>query len=256
MSKRRKFLLTSGILSSAFLFIQLSNFLFRYEAILVVIGVSLILSFWALRDSLRFNATVLTLVLPVLFTAGVGLFYFLLPASQLARLPVVLLYGLGMYALLLTSNIYNVASIRTIALLRAAHAVGFLLTLLASFFLFDTLWSFRLYPHFNALIAAFLALPLLLQNLWSIELSDKISRRVWQLAGVAGLIVGEISFMISLWPLTVLVSSLFLTSILYVILGLTQAYLQNRLFAKTVKEYLLVGLVVAIAVYVSARWGG
>lgn len=256
MSKRRKFIFTSIILAGAFLIIQLTDVLFRYEAIVAVIVGSGILSLWSLREAVGRNATLLTLVLSVAFTAGVGFFYFLLPSALLARLPVVFLYGLGMYALLLTANIYNVAAIRTIALLRAAHAVGFLLTLATSFFLFDTLWSFRLTPWVNGGGTLLLSFPLVLQSVWSIELEERLSRRLILWSVVVSAVLGEIGFMISLWPVTVVVASLFLTTVLYVLLGLLQAELVGRLFARTVKEYLLVGLVVLLAVYLSSKWGG
>lgn len=256
MTKRKKFLITSGLLAGAFLVIQIANVLFRYEAILVVILASLILTVWSLRDTLTRNATLLTLVLPVGFTAGVGLFYFLLPAGLFTRIPIVLIYALGMYALLLTANIYSVAAIRTIALLRAAHTVGFLLTLVTAFFLFDTMWSFRSFPWINGLLAGLLSFPLVLQSLWSIELEEKVKRSIIELSIVSSVAIGEIGFVISLWPVTVVVASLFLTSLLYVLLGLSQAEITGRLFRKTVKEYLFVGLVVLIAVYVSAKWGG
>ena len=44
------------------------------------------------------------------------------------------LFGIGQYTLLLTANIFSVAAIRTIALFRAAVAVGFVMTLLTGFF--------------------------------------------------------------------------------------------------------------------------
>lgn len=255
MSKRKKFLLTASVLSGAFLIIQLTDVFFRYEAIFVVIGASLLLSFWALKETLR-GTSLLTLILPILFTVGVGFFFFLLPAGLFSRLPVVLLYGLGMYGLLLTANIYNVAAIRTIALLRAAHAVGFLLTLVTSFFLLDTLWSFRSWPWVNGLLAGVLSFPLVFQSLWSVELEEKIKRGLLELTAVISFVLAEIGFMISLWPVTVVVASLFLTSALYVTLGLSQAYLSGRLFPRTVGEYLVVGLIVFLAVYLSSRWGG
>ena len=68
------------------------------------------------------------------FTAAIALFYFLLPVRWLTRVPVAVLYAVGMYALLLTENIYNVAADRTIALLRAAQSIGYLLTLLTYFY--------------------------------------------------------------------------------------------------------------------------
>ncbi|MBI3290558.1 hypothetical protein HYZ78_04135 [Candidatus Microgenomates bacterium] len=257
MSKRKKFIISAGVLSGAFLVVLLTNFLFRYEAIILITIASFLICAWALRDTLSKNLTLLTLILPVMFTAGVGFFYFLIPPTTvLARIPVVLIYALGMYALLLTANIYNVAAIRTIALLRAAHAVGFLLTLATSFFVFDTIWSLHLASWFNGPIIGLLSFPLVLQSLWSIELSERISKLTMQLTVVISLVVGEVSFMLSFWPVSVAVASLFLTSILYTTIGLSQAKIAGRLFSRTVREYLLVGVIVFIAAYLSSRWGG
>lgn len=260
MSKRKKFIISAGVLSGAFFVIQLTSILLRYEAIILITILSFFVCAWALRDTLGRNFSLLTLILPVMFTGGVGFFYFLLPPtsvfSSLLRFLIVILYALGMYALLLTANIYNVAAIRTIALLRAAHAVGFLLTLATSFFVFDTIWSFHLAPWFNGPIIGLLSFPLVLQSLWSVELFERPTKDTWQLTGIISLVMGEIAFMLSFWPVTVLVSSLFLTSVLYVTLGLSQAKIAGRLFAKTMREYLLVGVIVFIAVFLSAKWGG
>src|SRR4030042_1211151 len=59
------------------------------------------------------------------------------------RFPFLVFYGLGIYALFLTTNIYTVAAIRSIALLRAARGVGFVLTLTTAFLLFDALLSLK-----------------------------------------------------------------------------------------------------------------
>lgn len=256
MTKRQKFLLSSGILSFGFLFIQLANILFRYEAIVVIALASALLSFWSLREGLGRSATLLTLILPVAFTLGIGLFYFLLPANIWARVPVVALFAVGFYALLLTANIYTVAAIRTIALLRAASAVGFLLTLAAAFFLFDTVFSLRLYPWANSILVFLVCLPLVLQNLWSVELEERVSSQVLHLTAAISMVAAELAFILSFWPVSVAVGSLFLTSVLYVTLGLSAAKLQQRLFAQTVREYLLVGLVVFVTMYLTTRWGG
>lgn len=264
MTKRQKFVLTSLILGGGMFAVKLAGFefsssLFSYEAIVGLVLISVVLSFWSLRESIRFDSTVLTVVLPILFTLGAGFFYFYLvrPSSFLEKFPIIpIVYVIGMYATLLGSNIYAVASLRTIALLRTAHAVGFLLTLIAAFFLFDTLLSFNSYPWVNGVVAALVAFPLVLQSLWSIELTDKISRDVFNLSLVAALVSGELAFMISLWPVTVIVGSLFLTTLLYVLLGINQAALSGRLFQRTAREYLAVGIIVFVAVFLSAKWGG
>lgn len=264
MTKRQKFVLTSlilggGMFAAKVFNFEFSSFLFQYEIIIALVLLSIILSFWSLREGMRFDSTILTVILPVLFTGGAGFFYLYLirPGSFLEKLPIVpLVYVIGMYATLLGSNIYAVASLRTIALLRTAHAVGFLLTLVAAFFLFDTLLSFNSYPWINGTIAGLIAFPLVLQSLWSVELTDKVGRDSLNFSIASSLASGELAFMISLWPVTVTVGSLFLTTLLYVLLGITQASLQGRLFQRTTREYLAVGIIVFIAVFLSAKWGG
>jgi hypothetical protein len=125
MSKRRKFIVSSLILSLGFIFIQFLDVRFRFIAIGLLSLATLGLSVWSLYEGLGKNATLLTLVLPAMFTAGVGIFWFLLPVSVFTRIPIIIFYGVGIYILCLTSNIYSVAAIRTIALLRAARGVGF-----------------------------------------------------------------------------------------------------------------------------------
>jgi len=53
----------------------------------------------------------------------------------------------------------------------------------------------------------------------------------------------------------VVVGSLFLTGIEYVLLGLGQAKLEGRLFSQTVREYLLIGLMVFIGMFFATHWG-
>jgi hypothetical protein len=122
--------------------------------------------------------TLLSLVLPFFFTCGVGFFWFLLPTSVFARIPIVILYGIGLYALCLTSNVYTVSTVRTIALLRAARGVGFILTLLTFFLVFDTIISLRWPIYYNALAITALAFPLFLQGFWSIPLEKSFSKEL------------------------------------------------------------------------------
>ena len=47
-------------------------------------------------------------LLPILLSVAMYLFYFLFPVRWLTRIPFVLVYGISMYAVLLSSNIFNV----------------------------------------------------------------------------------------------------------------------------------------------------
>lgn len=256
MTKRQKFVISSIFLALGFFLTQYVDLSWKYQAIAGLSFFSLVLSLWSLSGGLGKNATLLTLVLPAFFTSGVGLFYFLLPATMITRIPILILYAVGIYALLLTANIYTVSTARTIALLRAAHAVGFLLTLLAAFLLFDTIFSLRLDFWINGPGTFLIAFPLFLQGFWSIELEHRVNREVFYLALSFAAVLGEIAAVLSFWPITVPVGSLTLTTVLYIGLGLGQAKLQQRLFAKTVREYLLVGAAVFITMFLTAKWGG
>jgi len=134
MTKRMKLVIVAVALSLGLLGIQSIDIDARYQAIGLLAGVAYGLSAWALFNDLKGTEWLTVLILPVLYPVAVALFYFLLPVRILSRVAILSIFGIGMYALLLTENIFSVAAIRTIQLLRAAHAVGFLLTLLVAFF--------------------------------------------------------------------------------------------------------------------------
>lgn len=256
MSKRQRFVLTSVILSIGFIAVQLLEENYRFTSI-AALGVStLILFAWSLREGLGRNMTLATLILPLYYTVGVGLFWFLLPTSLFARIPIIIFYGLGIYALCLTTNIYTVAAIRTIALLRAARGVGFVLTLVTYFLIFDTILSIRANILVTSAMVALFSFPLFFQSYWSIPLQTKPSKDVISISIISSLIMGEIAVSLYFWPVTVVVGSLFFTVACYMLLGLGQAKLEGRLFLQTIREHLLLGAFVFIGMFFATRWGG
>jgi hypothetical protein len=209
---------------------------------------------FGLKEGLGKDTTLFTLILPFLYTISVGFFWFLLPSSILTRLPVIFLFGVGMYALFLTMNIYTVSAIRTIALFRAAKGVGFVLTLFTFFLIFDNLFSVRL-PIFIFLPSVLvISLPMFLQGFWSISLEKYLDRAVLRSSIVSSLIMGEMAACIYFWPVTVSIGSLFLTLSSYVLLGLGQSKLEGRLFKQTVKDYVLIGFVLILVIFLFTSW--
>lgn len=256
MTKRQKFILTSLILASGLIFIQFAEVADRYLMIGVLTLLTAGLTLWSLREALAGARWVTTIILPTLFTAAVGLFYFLLPSTWLSRILIAFLFALGMYALLLTENIFSVAAIRTIQLARAASAVGFLLTLLTAFLLYDTLFSLRFFFYLNSLFVFLVSFPLFFQAFWSVNLEEKLTKRLFVYSLFSSLALSEIALVISFYPLTIVMSSLLLTSAVYVLMGLVQAYLGEKLFRQTVYEYLGVGAAVLVIMLLTTRWGG
>jgi len=178
MSKRQKFVFTALFLSVAFFGIASQESLNKLLAISIISLASIGLFAWSLSDNLKRDATLLVFILPALFTFGVGSFWFLLPSLAAARLPIIVLYGIGMYALALTSNIITVSKVRTIALLRAAKSVSFVVTLFTSFLLFDAIFSLRANIIVNMVLCFITSMLLLLPELWVTYLSPKISKKV------------------------------------------------------------------------------
>lgn len=256
MTKRRKFIITSVGLSLGFVAIQLLPETYRFISITILGILTMILFLWSLWEGIGRNATVLTLVLPLFFTIGVGLFWFLLPTNIFTRIPVVVLYGIGVYALCLTSNIYTVSAIRTIALARAANGVGFVLELVTFFLLFDTILSFLLPIYFSSLAVLIISFPIFLQGFWTVNIERKITHNVLQISFVSSLVMGEIASALFFWPVSIVVGSLVLTVSAYLLLGLGQAKLDERLFSQTVRDYLLVGIAVFVGMFFATSWGG
>jgi hypothetical protein len=255
MSKRRRFVITSILLSLGFVGIQFLENQNRFWAI-GVLGLSTIALFsWSLWSGLGRNMTLLTLILPTVFTLGVGTFWFLLPANVFTRIPIVIFYGIGMYILCLTMNIFTVSAIRTIALLRAARGVGFVLSLVTAFLVFDAILSLRIQVHFLALAVAAVSFPIFVQGYWSVLLEKEYMPELFKLAGLSTLIMVETAISLYFWPVTVVVGSLFLTVTFYVLLGLGQSKLEGRLFSSTVREHLVVGITVFVAMFFATHWG-
>lgn len=255
MSKRKKFIITSLVLALGFVAIQFLSERYRYLSIGSLGAATVLLFIWSLKDGLGRNMTILTLLLPFTFTIGVGLFWFLLPAGVFTRIPIVILYGAGIYALCLTSNIYTVAAIRTIALLRSARGVGFVLTLVTLFLILDTILSLRAPLVLTAPAVGLVSFPLFLQGFWSVVLEKNLSKRLIYFSLVSSLAMGEVALCLFFWPVTVVVGSLFLTVVAYVLLGLGQAEMEGRLFSQTLMEYLLLGILVFISMLFATRWG-
>ena len=255
MSKRRRFVITSLVLSLGFVAIQFLTDQNRFWAI-GVLGISTIILFvWSLFEGLALNMTLLTLALPGIFTLGVGTFWFLLPANIYARIPVVIFYGIGIYVLCLTMNIFTVSAIRTIALLRAARGVGFVLSLITSFLVFDAILSLRTAIFYLLPLVCIISFPLFLQGFWSVILEKNFSKDMFVQSLVATLVMVETAAILFFWPVTVVVGSLFLTVTFYILLGLGQSKIEGRLFPVTVREHLVVGVLVFIAMFFATHWG-
>jgi len=256
ITKRHKFILTALFSSVAFLLTQIVVPELRTALVLALIFVTGSFSLVSLWQDFAGVKYFILLILPIFFAVSISLFGFLLPDNFWMKGGLVLLFGFGMYCLLLTQNIYNVAAIRTIALIRAAHAVGFIFTLLTAFFAFTVLFSFHLAFYIQSVIAFFIAFVITLVTVWTFILEDFMPKRGLAFALAIALGVFELAWVFAFLPTSPVLASLAVTAALYVILGLTQFYIAGRLMQKTVFEYSFVGVFVLLLILLATSWRG
>ncbi|MBP9699863.1 hypothetical protein KBD71_01120 [Candidatus Woesebacteria bacterium] len=254
MRKRERFIISSILLAFGLLATQFVSSDIRPIAIVLFFIASYLTSAWALNKTLNGLEWLTVVPFPAFYSLSVSLFYFLLPSNIISRVAILLLFGVGMYALYLASNIFSVGKVKTIQLLRAAHAVGSLFLFLLCLFFFNFVLSLGLSPLLNGLsIGAFVFLPILC-GIWSIELLPSLSSRVIGTTVFLSLALGEIGVALSLLPIGLWASSLYLTAILYVGYGIIQNYFIGRLFAKTLQEYIWLVLFVSTSLLVLLEW--
>lgn len=255
ITKRQKLVLMSFFLTFVLIATQTVGESVRYQVMGFLAVSTVLLAMFALWGELSGIKYFLLLLVPVYFVMGASLFYFLLPVRWLTRLPFAIAFGISVYLLMLTSNIYNVAAIRTIALLRAAHAVGLLFSLVATFFLTNVLFSLHLPVYFIVPGVIMVTGPLYLVGMWSYDLEEFISNRVFGFACVFTLVTAEIATIVSFWPVVPINGALILVTVMYVLLGLGQLMFQEKIKPRVVWEHLGVAFLVFVVVIVATKWG-
>ncbi|MFZ2024934.1 MAG: hypothetical protein WAV51_01450 [Microgenomates group bacterium] len=255
LTKRQQFVLITIMLTLVLMLTQLIPVdVIRYPLVFLLAIVTYVGAAFALREDLGGVEWITLLIPPMLYSAAVALFYFLLPARWLTRIPVAALYAIGLYAFLLTENIYNVAANRTIALLRAARSVGFLLTICTFYLLMLTVVSFRAFPLGTALVISGLSFLHIFPSLWVMELTGKASTKVILLSVSLSVLLGELAWILSFWPMPTAMVALLMASVFYSTVGIGQEYLANKLYKKTIIEFFIVCIFVFIAALLTTRW--
>jgi len=253
-SKRQRFILGVVILS---LGLFLSEYILGKSAISVVFILALLtvgFLFITLREDLKDNFSPQVFILPFFYSLAVGLFYLLVPARMVTRIGITTLYALGLYSLYLSENIFTVSSIRTIALLSGARTVSLVLALLSFFFLSNVVFSFHINIFLTLLLIFVYSFLIVLQSIWTYTLEkNPLSEIFWVLSLTFCLVEVAIFLWFRQGSPTVL--ALFLTAIFYVLIGLTQAWFEKRLFRGVILEYFWVTVVSFILLILFTNFG-
>lgn len=244
-SKRQKFILVVLLLS--FLLFFSENIRFTRGGVLpaLILGfLTNILFLWSNFRDIKENFSFSIFILPFFFSLSFGLFYLLLPARFLTNLSTSVVYGIGLYSLFLSQNIFIVASIRTIALLSSARTVSFILTLIAFFFITNTIFSLHASIWITSVSVFITSFFLVHHALWTHTLEKSIVKNLlW--TTVLSLCLFELCLTLWFWPSSPTALALFLTGVFYTIVGLSYVWLDKRLFRGVMWEYAWVIVIAA-----------
>ncbi len=258
LGKRQKIILSSVLLSTLLLstgFLPIYIYIsYRTYYILFFAILGYILSLWSLWEGINRIKAATLLILPTLFTLAVANYYFLITIRWLIIL-IALSFGVIFYTLLLSKNIFNVASIRTIPLYRVASFVSFIITGITAFLIFNIILSLNLPFFINSLLVFLILFLLSIQLLWTIEM-ENVSSLIIVYSGVVALMIGEVAGVLSFWPTFRPMSALVLAITFSVYIGIMMEHLRDRLTKVVVRGYLIWEILAILLIFMTTSWQG
>lgn len=246
VEKRIRTISVALLLSSGLLFASFLPFNIWWIILPILIVVTWILSYIAILEGIQDAEWFMLFFLPVMLTIAFYLFYFLFPVRWITRIPLTFIYGLSIYAALLTSNIFNIGVEKSLQLYRAAFSVNYLYQILVLFLLTNVLLSFQLNFLYNALALGIITVPFAMQMLWSVKPKVTIDPHIPYYSIAIGYLVAQTVLISSFIAIPLSMVSLVVTAVYYSLVGLIFHDLDERLFPQTVREYVTVLIIVLV----------
>lgn len=254
IEKRQRFILATGLLA----LIYTSATFFSIQSAIVLIPIIFLLvyvmTFFSILEGITRHEWIMLFIVPIYFSVVFYLFYFFVPQRWLTRIPFVTIYAIGIYAIMLSQNIFNVGVSKSLQLYRAAHSVNYLVLTICSFLAFSLVISLRLNFLFNFIIITLLSFPLAIHMLWSVQPKDVVSKDIFMFATLISLLLGQGAALFSFMPLNQSIFSLGLTASFYSLVGLFQLNIQGALFKERIREYIFVVGFAALIIILTINW--
>lgn len=254
LNKRLRFVAATLLLSLVFLLSISFYFDQVFIFVPVLVGATYLLTYFAIYEGIEKIEWLTLFLMPVSLSLAFYLFYFLFPGRLLTRIPLVVLYGISMYAVLLASNIFNVGVEKNLQLYRAAFSINYFYQTLIVFFLLAFLFSLKLNFLLNGIMIFLLVSLFSFHLLWSLKLNIYLEKKTLIISGFIGLMVAELGAIFSFVPVNSLILALLLTSTFYSLGGLVFNYMDQKLFKEIVREYVSVWIFVVIITALSINW--
>ena len=260
MSKRLKYLISSLVAAVGFyLFVNLP-YSSHYYGLLV--GVVLVAFCFWFGLGIIFNQSLyirlMSIILPVGFFVGFGLFATLLPQTFWTVFFSSLFFGIVCYVIFLVENLFIVSiGYRVPPLYRAGYTVGLVILLLTAFFLFDSLFSFKLTYWLNFLIIFIISVIIFMYVFYSVTVElpdDGKEKNFLMYVLVPGLIMAELGMVLSFWPVGIFKGSIYLTAAVYILAGLIQLDLRDRLFKRNWVIFSWITAAIVLGMILTTSW--
>lgn len=260
MDKRIRYVISSIISAIGFWSFLTLPYESRYFGLVAGV-VLLIFCFWfglGIIFTNDFRNRIMTAILPSLFFISYGMFAVLLPDSWWLQAIISLLFGFVIYAMFLVENVFWVAiGYRTVPLYRAAYTVGLIMMIMTAFFAYNSLFSYKFSPWFNFVLVGVVGVLLFVYHFWSVAIElpdDGKKKNAWIYSIVPALILAEISLVLSFWPIGIFKSSVYLVSVVYVLSGLIQSEVRERLFRRIWLQFTWIGVAIVLAIVLTTKF--
>jgi len=260
MSKRFKYFVSALFSALGFLMFISLPYESRYYGLMAGV-VLVVFCFWfglGIIFEKSFYTRIMAVLLPVCFFVGFGLFVAFLPYNTLLSIILSIFFGLVLYSMFLVENVFLVAiGYKTVPLYRAAYTVSLMVLLLSAFFMFDSLYSFRLSYLINTLWVLVMGWLIFLYQYWAIAIElpdDGKSKSLKSYVLIPSIILAELALVFSFWPTGIFKGSVYLVSAIYVLSGLIQADIRERLFKRTWLMYAWIGAAILLAIVIISSW--
>jgi hypothetical protein len=256
ITKREELVLSSAILTSLMLcFYIIPVGLLKFSILPVLIIVVYLASLFIGREGLRKIEYYLLPVLPVLFTISSALFYNIIPERWLTRLAFIFTYGFLIYSIFLIINIFNAAKLKNIQLLKVARTIYFFISDFTLFLFAYVVLSFHWYNFASSMLIGIFTFLISLTFIWSFSLRQFLIKEEYFLSFFSSLIIFELTFAITFWPLNIYLISLFITSVYYSITGILNNILSFKVRGWNLFEYALINVVIFLLCLMSVNFG-
>lgn len=260
MPKKLRYLISSLVASIGFyLFVSLP-YSSHYYGLLV--GVVLVVFCFWFGLGIIFNQSLYTrlmsVVLPIGFFVGFGLFSALLPQNFWTLFLTSLFFGMMAYITFLVENLFLVAiGNRTPPLYRAAFTVGLMIVLITAFFLFDSLFSFKLIYWLNTIFVFLISILIFMYIFYSVTIElpdDGKDKDFWTYVLVPSFLIAQLGLVFSFWPVGIFKGSVYLVAFVYIVSSLIQLELRSRLFKKNWVTFIWITLAVVLGTILTTSW--